>query len=129
MSLVAKANALKAELDIPASMPAAAAVVAAAEIMQITAEPGESLPNLTDRVMAAVGCEVARLPLRFPLRLPLGLSPRLPRRRRRRRRRRRHLLQQLQQRQQESARRMRRAALLHWHAVARSSSCSFKCQA
>lgn len=43
MSLVAKANALKAELGIPPDMPAAAAIVAACDIMQITPELDETL--------------------------------------------------------------------------------------
>ena len=55
-SLVAKANALKAELSLPVELSATKAVAAACEVMQIVAEPGESLPSLADRVVAAVGC-------------------------------------------------------------------------
>ena len=55
---MAKANALKAELGIPPDMPAAAAISAACEVMQIIREQGESLPDLADRVVAAVGCVV-----------------------------------------------------------------------
>ena len=49
MSLVAKANALKAELSLPSKMSAVQTIVAACEMMQIVAEPGESLPSLADR--------------------------------------------------------------------------------
>ena len=66
MSLVAKANALKAELGLPPDMPAAAAISAAREIMQIIPEQGESLPHLVDRVVAAVGCVVAPAPAAAP---------------------------------------------------------------
>ena len=59
MSLVAKANALKAELGLPSDMRAAQAIAAACEMMQMAAEEGESLTSLADRVVAAVGCEVA----------------------------------------------------------------------
>ena len=62
MSLVAKANALKKELGIPPSMSAAQAVMTACEMMQIVSEPGESLPSIADRVIEAVGCEVAQAP-------------------------------------------------------------------
>ena len=58
MSLVAKANALKAELGLPPDMPSRQAILAACEMMQITAEPSESLPSIADRVVAAVGCTV-----------------------------------------------------------------------
>ena len=58
MSLVAKADALKAELCLPPDMAAFHTIAAAAEIMQIVAEPGESLPSLADRVVEAVGCVV-----------------------------------------------------------------------
>ena len=40
-------------------MQAAAAIVAACEFMQIIPEQGDSLPAMADRVVAAVGCEVA----------------------------------------------------------------------
>ena len=59
MSLVAMATALKAELGLPAELPAAAAILAAGEMMGIAAEGGEPLPLLAARIMAAVGCEIA----------------------------------------------------------------------
>ena len=52
-------NALKAELGLPSDMRAAQAIAAACEMMQMAAEEGESLTSLADRVVAAVGCEVA----------------------------------------------------------------------
>ena len=55
LSLVAKANALKAELGLPPEIPAAQAISTACEIMQIVAEPNELLPSIADRVVAAVG--------------------------------------------------------------------------
>lgn len=59
MSLVAKAAALRVELGLPTGAPAAATIVAACQLMGIVPETGEALPQLADRVIAAVGCEVA----------------------------------------------------------------------
>ena len=49
LSLVAKANALKAELGLPPEIPAAQAISTACEIMQIVAEPNDSLPSMRCR--------------------------------------------------------------------------------
>ena len=53
MSLVAMATALKAELGLPAELPAAAAILAAGEMMGIAAEGGEPLPLLAAQLLAS----------------------------------------------------------------------------
>ena len=57
-TLVAKAHALKKKLGLPLNMAAGPAIAAACEVMKIVAEPGESLPDLADRLIAAAGCAV-----------------------------------------------------------------------
>ena len=53
-----KAIRSEREICLPPDMAAFHTIAAAAEIMQIVAEPGESLPSLADRVVEAVGCVV-----------------------------------------------------------------------
>jgi hypothetical protein len=56
MSLVEKAAAIRRELSMPPELTAAQTIAAACEMMGIVVEPGQTLPQVTDQVMQAVGC-------------------------------------------------------------------------
>ena len=58
MTLVAKAAALCAELELSDKLSAADTINSAAQLLGIVPESGEVLSQLADRVVAAVGCEV-----------------------------------------------------------------------
>ena len=64
MSLVAKAAALRSELGLP-ELAAGPTILAACATMGIVPEESSTLPQLADKVMAAVGC---KLPTRSWLR-------------------------------------------------------------
>ena len=58
MTLVAKANAIKAALSLPPDMAPVAAIGAACEMMGFVPERGSTLPAIADALITQIGCTV-----------------------------------------------------------------------
>ena len=75
MTLVAKAAALCAELELSDKLSAADTINSAAQLLGIVPESGEVLSQLADRVVAAVGCEVDPSATTVPAAVKLKAAP------------------------------------------------------
>ena len=62
MSLLAKCAAIAKAIGLPPDMAAGETLVAACEAMGIVPEPGATLPQKADKLMADIGCGLAAAP-------------------------------------------------------------------
>ena len=59
MSLLAKTAAIAKAIGLPPDMATGQTLVAACEAMGVVPEPGATLPQIADRLMADMGCGLA----------------------------------------------------------------------